>query len=512
MSESNLYNENIGAYLIGSILKQPQLLTLSQYPLCKADFEPCKLHQIIYLCATRLAREGIHEITEMEIENVIKNHPAQYEILQDNNYFEFIYTAKELCVIDNFEFYYNTIRKFSLLRELKAKGHSIAEFYDELGDEDEQRAKLETTSIQDILGAFELDALKLRSKYDIKYVRDEMKAGEDTAELIAKFEETPKFGAGLQSPYLTTLYQGWCRGHLLMRSAPSETGKSRFAVGDLCNVGAMSMWDDKAQDFIGNANYQGPSFFIHTEMDTKEDINVMFLSCVSGVEYRSIRNPNRLTDEERTRVSKAGEILLKSNITLTSMPDFTNASLERKVKELVENDGVTYGVFDYLEIQGALSAEYKNLTNMPVREDLVLKNSTAVLKYIAEAYDIGLLTMSQLNDNWRLMTFPDNSCLSGGKSMVNKLDGASIIIKTKERRKEFELVKPFIRSCQKGINKREEMTPNTIEYIFKARFNPKDNDKIKIWSNFNRGTFRRTDFFCTDVNNEIIPVDRTIVQ
>ncbi len=465
----------------------------------------------MYMAIAKLANEGVNEITEIEIEDIVKSKPSYFEIIQDNNYVDFVINVKELCVLENYEHYYTVTRKFALLRELQEDGFDISEFYDELGDESKELDKFNKLSIQEILNTIELKGVRLRSKYDIHYVRDEMKAGENTLQLIERFKEAPKFGACLQSPYLTTLFQGWCRGHLIMRSAPSETGKSRFAVGDLCNVGAKYLWDEESEEFIENLNYQGPSFFIHTEMDTEDDINTMFLACVSGVEYRSIRNPNNLTKEELLRVEKAGKILLDSNITLTSMPDFTNASIERKVKELVENDGVTYGVFDYLEIQGALSAEYKNLTNMPVREDLVLKNSTTVLKYIAETYNVGLLSMSQLNDTWKTMSFPDNSCLSGGKSMVNKLDGASIIIKTKERIKEVKKIQPYLHQRGFGGNN-ISLTPNTIEYIFKARFNPKDNSKIKIWSNFNRGTFRRVDFFCTDANDEIISVEKTILK
>ena len=489
---------------------QPQMLFNTQYPLSKKDFTPNQFHQILFISIAQIAQSGGNEISEIEIENFIKNYPDKLEVLQDNNFFDFISTVKELCTLSNYELYYTEIRKFSLLRDLKEQGFDIKDYFDELQDEDGQRAKLSKWTIQEILNDVEIKSIKLRNKYDVKYIRDEMKAGENTKELLAKFREKPKFGACLQSPYLTTLFQGWCRGHFLMRSAPSETGKSRFAVGDLCTVGAKYWWNEEAQDFIENPNYQGSTFFIHTEMDTEDDINTMFLACVSGVEYRSIRNPDRLTKEEEQRVEKAGLILLDSNIRLISMPDFTNASIERKVKELVENEGVTYGVFDYLEIQGALSAEYKNLTNMPVREDLVLKNSTAVLKNIAETYNIGLLSMSQLNDNWKTMAFPDNSCLSGGKSMMNKLDGGSIIIKTKERPKEIKLIEPYLH--RKGFGANSLAMPNTIEYIYKARFNPNDNDKIKIYSYFDRGTFRRTDFFCTDANDQILPVEKTIIQ
>ena len=204
---------------MGCLLKQPSLLAQPQYPLSKNDFAPEQFHKILYLAIQCLYNEGVSEVTEIEVENIVKNKPAYFEVLQDNNYIDFINTSKELSVIENFDYYYNTIRKFALLRDLKENGIDIKEFYDELQNENEQVVKLEKLSIQDILNVVELKGVKLRSKYDTKYVRTEMVAGENTEALIEEFEQTPAFGAFLCSPYLTQLYMGWCRSHLIMESA-----------------------------------------------------------------------------------------------------------------------------------------------------------------------------------------------------------------------------------------------------------------------------------------------------
>ena len=505
--ESNLYNENIGACLIGSILKQPQLLTLPQYPLEKSDFAPCKLHQILYICATRLARAGIQEITEIEVENVVKNHPAQYEILQDNNYFEFIYTAKQLAIIDNFEFYYNTIRKFSLLRELKTKGYSIAPFYDELGDEKEQASKLEKKSIQDIVNYYELDAIELRNKYDVKYVRNEITVGEDTETLIEHFEDKPSFGALLCSPFLSSLINGFNRGNLIMRSAPSGANKSRMAVSDMCGLCVDQYYDYTANDFVDNPNYQGPGLFIHTELDTVTEMQPMFLACVSGVPSSRI-TLGQLTDEEKLRVLKAGEILKKNNFTLTDMPDFTSKSIKRKIKEKVENDGVMYVNFDYMMLNGPLSFEYKNNTGVQAQEHAALRSLATDLKDYAETMNVGILTASQLNGNEKTMDFPDESCISSSRSIKNKLDAGFIMLPTKERKKEIKVVEPLIQQyAPKGVYKeKKDIYPNRITYVYKARFGLYSEEKIKIFHKFDAGTMRNIDYFCCDAYNEFVNI------
>ena len=489
-------------------MKQPSLATLPQYPLCKADFSPEPFHQIMYMAIVKLINDGVNEITEVEIENVVRAKPAYMEVLEDNNYIDFIINTKELCVIENFEYYYKVVRKFALLRELQEDGFDTTEFYDELGDESEELSKFEKLSIQDILNTVELKGIKLRSKYDIKYVRGEMTAGENTADLISQFEQTPSFGAFLCSPYLTQLYQGWCLGHLIMESSPSGVGKTRMSVADLCGVSINQMWDDEICDFVENTNYQGPGLFIHTELKTDTEINPMFLSCVSGVPYKHI-TMGQLTPDERKRVLKAGDILLENNMRLVDMADFTCQSIDRKIKECVESFGTSYVVFDYVQLNSAVTQEYRQNTAVQGREDLVLKNITQELKDMSQKYGVGIKTMSQLNGNEKQMEFPDESCFSGGKSQKNKLDAAAITLSVKDRPKEYKRIQPYLNT--RGF-KGDNIKPNVVSYVVKARFGEYADQKIKVWRYFDRSTFRNTDLFCTDLYDEKVAISRPALE
>ena len=497
-----LFNINISSLLLGCLMKQPSLLSQPNYPLCKADFSPEPFHKVLYLCIAKLVNEGVNEITEIEIESVAKAKPAYYEILQDNNFIDFIINVKELCVLENYSYYWTVTRKFALLRELKDNGIDISEFYDELGDESEQLNKFEKLTIQDILNNVELKSIKLRSKYDVKYVRNEMTAGEDTEELIAHFEEAPAFGAFLVSPYLTQLYQGWCRGHLLMESAGSGVGKTRMSVADLCGVSIDQLWDEDVQDFIPNPNFQGPGLFIHTELETQYEINPMFLACISGVDAKHI-TLGTLSHEEKLRVIKAGEILKNNEMRLVDMADFTCKSIDRKIKECVERYGMQYCVFDYVQLNSAVTQEYRQNTAVQGREDLVLKNITQELKDMAQKYMVGIKTMSQLNGNEKTMDFPDESCFAGGKSQKNKLDSACITLPVKDRIKEYKRIQPYLST--RGF-KGDNIKPNVISYIVKARFGSMADQKIKVWRYFDRSKFKNIDLFCTDLYDEKVAV------
>ena len=495
-----LYNMNLGSMLLGCLMKQPSLLSLPQYPLCRDDFSPVEFHKAMYVVILNLAKEGVQEITEIEVENFVKNYPIQMEIFQDNDYMEYIHTVKDLCTLSNYGHYYDTIRKFSLLRELKAQGYDIAPYYDELQDEEVQRAQFNKLTIQDILNDVEIKSAKLRNKYDVKYVRDEIKAGEDTEALIEMFKEKPSMGALLQSGYLTTIWNGWSRGHLLLRAGGSGSGKTRCSIADLCNVGMLKTWDDKVEDFLINPNYQGPTLFIATEQDIRTEVEPMFLSAVSGVEYRRIKN-GMITKEEEARVKKAGEIISQSNLTITSMPNFTSKGLERKIKEQVEVNGIAYMVFDYMEIQGDLSAEFKSLSAVVPRQDLVLLNLASDLKRYCEDYNIGMLTGMQLSEGWKDTRFVDESYLAGSKASKNKIDNGSIIVPTTYLKREIKELEPFFN--RRGIGNKRIPLPNICEYIFKGRYSIYGDRRLKVWSYFDRGTFRRYDYFVTDDTNAI---------
>lgn len=504
-----LYSINLSSLLIGCLLKQPSLLAQPQYPLDKNCFAPEQFHKIMYLAIQRLYNEGVGEITEVEIENIVKNKPAYFEIIQDNNFCEFISTVKELSVIENYEYYYTVTRKFALLRDLQSNGIDIKDYYNELEDENEQNAKLEKLSIQDILNDVELKGVRLRNKYDVKYVRTEMTAGEDTEDLIKEFEQNPAFGAFLCSPYLTQLYMGWCRTHLIVESAPSGIGKTRMSIKDLCEVSVDKLWDDEAQDFIENLNYQGSGAFIHTELRAREEINPMFLACVSGVNVKHITQ-GILTHEEKLRVLKAGEILSVNNLKIADMADFTCQSIERKIKEYVESYGMQYCIFDYVQLNSAVTQEYRKNTEAQAREDLILRNITLELKNMAEKYNVGIKTMTQLNGNEKNMDFPDESCLSGGKSQKNKLDAACITLPVKDRIKEFKRIEPYLK--RKGFGKDSLIVPNVVSYVFKSRFGEYADQKIKVWRYFDRGIFRNTDFFCTNQYDEIVNIQKPVLK
>ena len=78
-----------------------------------------KFHQIVFSAISNLINSGVNIINEIEIDNYISNYEKQYKIFNDNNGMEYIIEAVKLSIIDNFEYNYNRVKKFSLLNQFK---------------------------------------------------------------------------------------------------------------------------------------------------------------------------------------------------------------------------------------------------------------------------------------------------------------------------------------------------------------------------------------------------------
>src|SRR5699024_6029543 len=123
------------------------------------------------------------------------------------------------------------------------------------------------------------------------------------------------------------------------------------------------------------------------------------------------------------------------------------------------------------------------------------------LKQLANKHQIFLMTSTQLNDGWqeawRKGEEINQSFIQASKSIVNKVDFACITLPISK--KEQDEIDEIIRS-------RFDKYPNYVTHVFKNRGNKHTN--IKIFSHINMGTMRIYDLFCTDLNNELYPLEK----
>ncbi len=498
-----LYSASDASMCLGVLLQNPSLTVSKKFPINSDDFKPILFHEILYKSISWLFKNGAEQIDEIVLDKFLQNYPEQLEVCTDNNYLEFIATIKKLVNIDNYELHYNIIRKYSLLRKAKELGIDITEFYDETKPEEAEVEKFNRFSIQEILNKIEGKMTTLRMEFNTELCRETLRAGEKWEDTLNGFESEPVIGAILQSKYLTTLYRGWQRGHLLLRSGSSGQGKTTTSIGDLCNVCANRYWDFNEEKYIDNPYKSGDGFMINTEMDLSTEIQPKFISWISGVPYHKILD-GKYNKFEKERLIEAGKILYESHIELFDQPDFTATKL-KEIYRQCHLWGASYCFFDYIWDNSEFGTEYKQMTSIPIREDKVLFQIATTLKSLSEEFNIGTCTGTQLNGNEQVNELLDERCIYGSKQIKTKLDNGAIL--SFLRPKELELVDTLI--SRKGFGNKKR--PTHILHNFKTRFS-RYGQNIKAWVNVDMGTGRISDCFCTDQYNQPINVDKTDIK
>ena len=515
MSEQ-LYSINATNFLLSSLLNNTDLLYNSAYPLNKDDFKPNLSHRIIYISICQLADKGCLTIDSKELvtyleSGYVEQLNALKEDISDGNVIGYIDTLKELDNDKSYEYWYNEVRKRSLLRKYRDNGFDISKFWDEDKSEEKNIAKLNNYTIKDIVSHFDEVQIELRHEFVVEANMQRVKAGMGFEQVKEDFKNTPFFGACMVSPYQTTLFRGWVKGHLLLNSAPSGHGKTVRAVGELCNVCAKELYNPYTKKWEVNPNYKGAGLYINTEMDLMLELTPCFVAYISNVARSDIMDGKYKSVEEERRVDKAIQILKDSEIYLVDDPRFTLRSIEDNIKFYKEKADIQYMVFDYIQDNGCVGKEMKSTHEVVARDTIVL-NMADNLKVFARQYDVGIYSMTQLNGNEKTAEIIDEACLSGGKAIKNKLDAGCISLYPRKKEQKFTeaLLQHFISENYRG-EFGADIKPNVVLHNYKVRFS-KYGIGIKLYQYLDKSTGRCIDMYCTDMYDNPINIDKTIVE
>lgn len=131
-----IYDRVSASILLAMLMNNPAILYNPRYKLSRKDFTPMLFHYYLFGCIENIACTGVEEIDANAITAFItssEKYKEQYQVLKDNDYVDFIGQYKEIVANGDktAEFYYNNVKKYSLVRDYKDKGFNIADIYDE---------------------------------------------------------------------------------------------------------------------------------------------------------------------------------------------------------------------------------------------------------------------------------------------------------------------------------------------------------------------------------------------
>lgn len=498
LTEINTYMQ-----VIGCLMKQPLLKV--DHDIKITDFN-AKVPRIVFSAVHNLIDKGVVTITSIEVDQEIETHEAIAQTYKNSNGLDFVKDCYANAQLENFEYYFNRLKKLSLIRDLDKSGYDVSYYYkkdfDSIREENETIERFDEATINEILNHVESKYNKIRELYlhDSKIKAD---AALDIAELINSFKKKPEIGVPMEGELYSTAHSGARLGKMYIRTASSNTGKTRLGVFDLVSICYPIKYDIDEKDFVRKIFMDGSfvpprkCLFITTEMK-KDEIQTVLIAFLAGVEESKILL-NQLDYDELDRVSKAIKIVeyYKDYFFIEEVPDPNLENIGAVIAKYATVENVKYVVYDYIFSSPSLLAQFeKNKVN----EATALMMMSTHLKDLAVKYNIWIQTSTQVNaEGMTAGGFKNETCIRGSKAVIDKADAACIM-----QRADEEEIKKLMSELHGANIQPDFLIPTHIFDIYKMRRGQYKN--VRIWAWIDLGTGQRKDLYMTNIVNKNINV------
>jgi len=485
--------------IIGNIYKNPSLLSNDdKYKFKEEDF-PSSFQRIIFGCLYNLYQMGAKEFSLEAVNDYLSSRPKAQAEYKVNKGDEYLLKCAELANPATMNYYYNRLKKMTLLRAYADLGMDLTWLYDpdnilDSKKKQKQEDYLDKATLDEIATLIDdkIDAIKMQ--YVEQTETSGAKLGDGIEELLTSLEESPAYGYPFYTKYMNLITRGARLGTFYLRSAPSGVGKSRSMVADCCYWGCDQMWDIRTNKWV-TIGLPQPTLYIATEQDIDE-ITTMALSFISGVDEDHILK-NEYFSGERERIAKAAQILKNGKVYFECIPNFGINDIENVIKMHIREHQILYCAFDYIHSSAKILTEVGGKSGVKnLREDNVLFLLSSALKELTVKYGIFILSSTQLNASYHDSDTPDESLLRGSKAIADRLDMGCIMLDVTPQDK--EKLEPFVK-------KNNLQMPNMKLSIYKNRGNKYR--ACYLWLNANKGCCRFEGSFLTNWNFEYIEAE-----
>ena len=131
--------------------------------------------------------------------------------------------------LENYVYYYNTLRKFALLRSYLLEGVDVSAILDltEVDPtlEEKQLNKFNNMDINEIIDFFDRQNLNSKQRFIIRESNRSRKSGDNAQELREALKVAPCYGYGLSSEYLNTVSRGIQGNRFILETRDSGMGR-----------------------------------------------------------------------------------------------------------------------------------------------------------------------------------------------------------------------------------------------------------------------------------------------
>lgn len=501
MSNDGLVDKRAYLNVIGCLMQDSSLIDDMDRPLLRQDFKTEDFYELLFVAIYNLYIQGCSTIDEFAIDSYLSNYKKQYQIFQDNHGLEYLVNAREIASIDNYDYFYHRMRKFSLLRYYEEKGVDTRRLIYDWSITEEKQAEIEKRKFEeyselDIVGIIENELVVTpKMDYCSDILSESIQAGDGMVDLIDELLETPDFGYNFTSPFFNALCRGARKGKFYLRSASTSVGKSRNFLMDACNFAIPYKWDIKKREYVYTGNCT-PSLYIGTEGSLRE-FQTIVLATVSGVNETHILE-GEYEEGELDRVKQAAQYISESPLYLVYCDDFSITDVENIAKRYVLTYQVEIFIFDYLQNSLRLSNEVNSKSSMRMQEWQILLIFSTRMKALAERLNIAIISGTQLSAEAAEARYKDHTLLQGSKAVANKIDVGIILTRpNKAEQKKIEVLTKTLIGCPEI---------NLLQWCYKIRQGKLS--RIVILSHIDLGNMRIRDMLATDFDfMKVISID-----
>ena len=271
------------AQVLGCIYKNPKILDADdKYKFNEEDFYD-NFHKLIFSCLNNLWQLGVKEFTIPAIEDYLEQKPKALALYKTQKGRDFLLELGEIVNLNTFHYYYNRMKKMTLLRAYEDMGMDLTWLYNpseilNIKKKQEQEEWLDNASLEDIYN-------KINDKIDIikeQYVSvtesSGCQIGEGIDELLESYKQTPAYGYPLYGDYINGVTRGARLGRFYLRSGSTGVGKALPNYLLIPTpIGWRKVGDIKEGDFLFDANGKPTKVLkVYPQQEKKKEWELIF--------------------------------------------------------------------------------------------------------------------------------------------------------------------------------------------------------------------------------------------
>lgn len=224
-----LNDSNATQKVIGTLLINNELIEDDQFPL-DIDYFYTRLDTICFSSIYNIYQNGIRDIDVSHVTQYLEKYQDQFDYFNLQNGEGYLRHCKKIAEEINYQYYYERIKKFAILRSFEINGFDISPIYN-IHELNQQRLeamieRFDNAKPEEIITYFE----KITNNIDIKFQTSNGLKGGHASEGLDNYydslKDSPELGLGLNGNLLNTITRGARLRKLYIRSSGTGVGKA----------------------------------------------------------------------------------------------------------------------------------------------------------------------------------------------------------------------------------------------------------------------------------------------